>query len=74
MGSSPHDHPDATHFSGAVSLVVWYLLAIVSMKYVHFLLRFDTHGEGGVFALLALVKVNTPIQRWLAHVGVTDKR
>ena len=75
IGTSPiytlrqciQDHPDATHISGAVSLVVWYLLAIVSMKYVHFLLRFDNHGEGGVFALLALAKLNVPKQRWLIY-------
>ena len=46
------------HIHGAVSLIVWYLLAIVSLKYVYFLLRLDNHGEGGVFALLALAKAN----------------
>jgi KUP system potassium uptake protein len=60
-------HPDATHIGGAVSLVVWYLLAIVSLKYVYFLLKLDNHGEGGVFALLALTKVNAPKQRWLVY-------
>ena len=61
-------HPDATHINGAVSLIVWYLLAIVSLKYVYFLLRFDNHGEGGVFALLALAKMNVPKQRWLVYI------
>jgi len=60
-------HPDASHISGAVSLVVWYLLAIVTLKYVYFLLRLDNHGEGGVFALLALAKLNAPKQRWLVY-------
>ena len=58
-------HPDASHIFGAVSLIIWYLLAIVSLKYVHFLLRLDNHGEGGVFALLALAKLNAPKQKWL---------
>jgi KUP system potassium uptake protein len=73
IGTSPiytlrqciQDHPDAVHIGGAVSLIVWYLLAIVSLKYVHFLLQLDNHGEGGVFALLALAKTNAPKQKWL---------
>jgi len=76
IGTSPiytlrqciQDHPDATHINGATSLIVWYLLAIVSLKYVYFLLKLDNHGEGGVFALLALAKVNLPGQRWLIYV------
>jgi KUP system potassium uptake protein len=76
IGTSPiytlrqciQDHPDAAHIHGAVSLIVWYLLAIVSLKYVYFLLRFDNHGEGGVFALLALAKMNVPKQSWLVYI------
>lgn len=76
IGTSPiytlrqcvQNHPDAVHIGGAVSLVVWYLLAIVSLKYVYFLLKFDNHGEGGVFALLALAKKNLSHQRWLIYV------
>jgi KUP system potassium uptake protein len=75
IGTSPiytlrqciQDHPDSIHISGAVSLIVWYLLAIVTLKYVHFLLKFDNHGEGGVFALLALAKKNIPKQKWLVY-------
>ena len=75
IGTSPiytlrqcvQDHPDSAHISGAVSLIVWYLLAIVSLKYVYFLLRLDNHGEGGVFALLALVKNKAPTRRWLVY-------
>jgi len=76
IGTSPiytlrqciQDHPDAAHIDGAVSLIIWYLLAIVTLKYVHFLLRLDNHGEGGVFALLALVKTNLSKQRWLFYI------
>jgi len=75
IGTSPiytlrqcvQDNSDAVHIGGGVSLVVWYLLAIVSLKYVYFLLKLDNHGEGGVFALLALAKVNAPKQRWLVY-------
>jgi len=60
-------NPDAPHIYGAVSLIVWYLLAVVTLKYVHFLLQLDNHGEGGVFALLALAKKNASKQRWLIY-------
>ena len=40
---------------GVLSLIIWALLLIVTVKYVGFILRADNRGEGGVFALLALV-------------------
>src|SRR5438128_396071 len=39
---------------GAVSVVVWALMLVVTLKYVTLILRADNHGEGGVMALLAL--------------------
>ncbi|AHG89965.1 Low affinity potassium transport system protein kup [Gemmatirosa kalamazoonensis] len=40
---------------GVLSLIVWALVLVVSVKYVAFILRADNKGEGGVFALLALI-------------------
>ncbi|MCA1440287.1 potassium transporter Kup [Ensifer sp. IC4062] len=40
---------------GLVSLVIWTLTAIVTVKYVLFLLRADNDGEGGTLSLLALL-------------------
>ncbi|MDX1205063.1 potassium transporter Kup [Sinorhizobium medicae] len=40
---------------GLVSLVLWTLTAIVTLKYVLFLLRADNDGEGGTLSLLALL-------------------
>ncbi|OLP54523.1 potassium transporter Kup [Rhizobium rhizosphaerae] len=40
---------------GLVSLVLWTLTIIVTLKYVLFLLRADNHGEGGTLSLLALL-------------------
>jgi KUP system potassium uptake protein len=37
---------------GAVSLIFWALLLLITMKYVGFVLYADYAGEGGVFALL----------------------
>jgi KUP system potassium uptake protein len=39
---------------GMLSLMVWCLILIVSIKYVTILLRADNKGEGGTFALMAL--------------------
>ncbi len=40
---------------GVLSLVFWSLTMVVSIKYVVFILNADNKGEGGIFALLALV-------------------
>lgn len=40
---------------GILSLIVWTLLIIVTLKYVVLVLRADNHGEGGVVALMARV-------------------
>ncbi|WP_188396261.1 potassium transporter Kup [Oxalicibacterium flavum] len=39
---------------GVVSLIVWGLIIIVSLKYVTLVLRADNRGEGGIMALMAL--------------------
>lgn len=39
---------------GVLSLIIWALLLIVTLKYVLVLLRADFNGEGGTFALMAL--------------------
>ena len=40
---------------GILSLITWALLVVVTLKYVMIIMRADNHGEGGVFALTALV-------------------
>ncbi|MGV8893018.1 MAG: potassium transporter Kup [Burkholderiaceae bacterium] len=49
---------------GVVSLIVWSLIAVVSLKYVTLMLRADNHGEGGIMALLTLT---------LSSVGKTSR-
>jgi KUP system potassium uptake protein len=41
---------------GILSLIVWALILIVSIKYVVILLRADNNGEGGTLALMALAQ------------------
>ncbi|AKU96861.1 Kup system potassium uptake protein [Labilithrix luteola] len=41
---------------GIVSLVFWSLTLVIVVKYMTFVMRADNHGEGGILALLALLK------------------
>ncbi len=45
---------DATHLIGAVSVIFWGLMMVVTLKYVMLILRADNRGEGGIMALTAL--------------------
>jgi KUP system potassium uptake protein len=47
--------PTPDNVYGILSLIVWALILVVSVKYVLFILRADNRGEGGVLALLALI-------------------
>lgn len=49
---------------GILSLALWALIVVVTLKYVLFLSRMDNNGEGGVLSLMALAKRATG-GRWL---------
>jgi KUP system potassium uptake protein len=54
---------------GVVSLIVWGLTVIVSLKYVTLVLRADNRGEGGIMALMALAMSSVTQQsRWYRPV------
>ena len=69
-------HPlavDKLHIYGALSLVFWSLIAIVTVKYVLLIMRADNKGEGGSLALLALIQRMSGGGRWsqsLVMLGV----
>src|ERR1700756_5483410 len=42
--------------TGVVSLILWALIIVGTLKYVVILLRADNHGEGGTLALMALAQ------------------
>ncbi|MEO8333709.1 MAG: potassium transporter Kup [bacterium] len=48
-------HPTSANILGVLSLIVWSLLLVVSIKYIVFILRADNRGEGGILSLLALL-------------------
>lgn len=41
---------------GICSLVFWSLVLVIAVKYVSFVMRADNRGEGGILALMALVR------------------
>jgi len=41
---------------GLLSLILWSMTIIITLKYVSFLLRIDNRGEGGTLALMALAR------------------
>jgi KUP system potassium uptake protein len=48
--------PDRDVVFGVLSLFLWTLTLIVTVKYVSILLRADNHGEGGTLSLMALAQ------------------
>jgi KUP system potassium uptake protein len=54
--------PDAASIYGALSLIFWALVIVVTVKYVVFIMRADNNGEGGVLALAALAH-RAPVNR-----------
>lgn len=47
---------DLPNILGVLSLIFWSLILVVSLKYLVVLFRADNEGEGGILALLALLK------------------
>ncbi|MEO6152079.1 MAG: potassium transporter Kup [Croceibacterium sp.] len=62
-------HPlavDRLHIFGVLSLIFWSLMLIVTVKYVFVAMRADNRGEGGSFALLALISRHLEGRAWTA--------
>lgn len=47
---------DEQFIVGALSLVIWTVTLLTTVKYILIALKADNHGEGGIFSLYALVK------------------
>ncbi len=54
--------PNPASIYGALSLIFWALVIVVTVKYVVFIMRADNNGEGGVLALAALAH-RAPVNR-----------
>ena len=60
---------DPLHALGVLSLIVWALILVVTVKYVLITMRADNRGEGGSFALLALISRVAPRARLLPAIS-----
>ena len=63
-------HPlavDAPHVYGVLSLIFWSLMLVVTVKYVAVTMRAHNKGEGGSFALLAMISRTVEGGKWTAQ-------
>ena len=63
-------HPSPRMILGLVSLVIWTLIIITSVKYVAFVMRVDNDGEGGILALMSLLGVRQHKRPLIVAVGL----
>ncbi len=55
---------------GLLSLLIWTLIVITSVKYVLFVMRADNDGEGGILALMSLLAVKGRKRPVIAAMGL----
>ena len=53
---------DEAFIIGALSLVIWTVTLLTTVKYVLIAMKADNHGEGGIFSLYSLVR---GLGKWL---------
>lgn len=44
------------NINGIVSIIIWSITVVVSIKYINFIMRANNNGEGGIIALIAQIK------------------
>jgi len=60
--------PDAV--LGVLSLIVWTLIIITSVKYVVVAMSIDNDGEGGILALMSLLRIKKHQQPIIVAIGL----
>ena len=64
------ERPDPSVTLGALSLVIWTLVVVTTIKYVAIAMRIDNDGEGGILALMALLGVKRERRPTIVAVGL----
>ena len=59
--------PTPENILGILSLILWSLIVVISIKYLLFVMRADNKGEGGVLALTALAALPKSQSRTLLN-------
>src|ERR1700720_1630184 len=62
--------PDAVVTLGVLSLVIWTLIVVTTIKYVSVAMRVDNDGEGGILALMSLLGVKRQHRPIIIAVGL----
>ncbi|WP_233523435.1 potassium transporter Kup [Dyella solisilvae] len=62
-------HTPAT-ILGVISLLIWTLIIVTTVKYAGFAMRIDNDGEGGILALMALIGVKRQKRPLIVAVGL----
>ena len=62
--------PDAAVTLGVLSLVIWTLIVVTTIKYVFVAMRVDNDGEGGILALMSLLGVKRQHRPIIIAVGL----
>jgi len=62
--------PDAGTILGVLSLVLWTLFIITTVKYVSFAMRVDNDGEGGILALMSLLGIKKQQRPLIVAIGL----
>lgn len=56
IAKTNHGHFDELSALGSLSLIFWTLVIVVSVKYALVVMRADNRGEGGILALMSLIR------------------
>ena len=64
------ERPDPSVTLGALSLVIWTLVVVTTVKYVAIAMRVDNDGEGGILALMALLGIKRERRPAIVAVGL----
>ena len=64
------DKPGPAATLGLLSLVIWTLIVVTSIKYVSFAMRVDNDGEGGILALMSLLGVKRQHRPAIVALGL----
>jgi KUP system potassium uptake protein len=64
------ENPDPQATLGSLSLIIWTLIVVTTIKYVSVAMRVDNDGEGGILALMALLGVKREHRPIIVAVGL----
>ncbi len=62
--------PTPLNVLGVMSLIFWSLIIVISIKYLVFVMRADNRGEGGILALMALIRARKSGRWALVAMGL----